>query len=428
VSIDSHGPLPDARSSVRHLRCTGCGAEQPLDVRYKCPACGAILDVVYQDDPARVRSAIAGAPRHSLWDFAELLPITTSLPPATLGEGWTPLLAAERSAAWAGIPDLWLKLESSNPTGSFKDRPVSVAVHKAREWGVEGVITASSGNAGAAVAAFAARAGVPAIVLVPADLTPGKAGQIALHGPRLLPIQGHFSRAYELASAWAQATGWYNVTSTLLSAFPTEGNKTVAYEIVSQLGRAPDWTLIPVSSGPLLVGAWKGFVELAAAGLIDRLPRMVAVQAAGCAPIARAFDRGDTEVTAWAEPVTVARGIRDPLQGYADDGSLTLRRVRESAGAVIAVDDASILEAGTLLARQEGIAAEPTGAVAVAGLMAMIADGRIAHDETAVCLVTGHGLKDLEPYSRDRVPWTPIPPNLDAMRRRLDATLQEGEP
>ena len=426
MSGDRH-PLPaGALPALLHLRCTGCGKEHPDGERYKCPACGAILDAVYRDDPSRVRGVLAGAPRRSLWDFAELLPIATDLPPATLGEGWTPLLAAERSAAWAGMAGLWLKLESSNPTGSFKDRPVSIAVHKAREWGVDGVITASSGNAGAAVAAFAARAGLPAVVLVPADLSPGKASQIALHGPRLLPIDGHFSRAYDLALAWARETGWYNVTSTLLSAYPTEANKTVAYEIVTQLGRAPDWVLIPVSSGPLLVGTWKGFVELAAAGLVDRLPRMVAVQAAGCAPIARAFDRGDADVTAWAEPVTVAAGIRDPLQGYADDGSLTLRRVRESAGAVVAVDDTRILEAGGLLARYEGVAAEPTGAVAVAGAMEMVADGRIARDETVVCLVTGHGLKDLEPYARGRAPWAPIPPDLEAMRQRLDADALEG--
>lgn len=414
------------RSSLLHLRCTGCAKEHALSERYKCPACGAILDAVYRHEPTIVQSVLAKASRRSLWDFAELLPGTTDLPPATLGEGWTPLLAAERSQAWAGITDLWLKLESSNPTGSFKDRPVSVAVHKAREWGVDGVITASSGNAGAAVAAFAARAGLPAIVLVPADLSQGKANQIALHGPRLIPVEGHFSRAYELASAWAQATGWYNVTSTLLSAYPTEGNKTVAYEIVAQLGRVPDWVLIPVSSGPLLVGSWKGFTELAAAGVIDRLPRMVAVQAAGCAPIARAFDRGDADVVAWDEPVTVAGGIRDPLQGYADDGSLTLRRVRDSAGAVIAVDDTRILEAGGLLARHEGVAAEPTGAVAVAGAMAMLFDGRISRDETVVCLVTGHGLKDLEPYSRERAPWAPIPAELEAMHRRINAYPLEG--
>lgn len=326
------------------------------------------------------------------------MPVPHHVNPVQLGEGDTPLVAAERPEAWGAVPGLRFKCETANPTGSFKDRPASVALSMARSWGVPGVVTASSGNAGASVAAYAARAGLPSVVLVPDDLPVGKASQIALYGPTLIAVRGHFSRAYDLALGWAERSGWYDVTSTLLSAFPTEGNKTVAYELWRQAPRVPDWILVPVSSGPLLVGIAKGFAELRRAGLIDREPRLVAVQAAGCAPIAAAYDDGRDDVRAWGEPSTVASGIRDPLQGYADDGTRTLETARNTGGMALAVDDHAILDAADAMARHEGVAAEPTGAVAVAGALRMIADRRIAPDHEVVCLVTGHGLKDPAAY------------------------------
>jgi threonine synthase len=425
------GGAPGAHeTSLTGLRCTGCGTLHARDERYKCPRCGAILDAEYAFGPEAVRRAIEGAVHaadRSIWTFAPLLPIAASVAPVSLGEGWTPLIRAERPEHWGGVDDLHFKVESANPTGSFKDRPVSVALTKARELGVEGVVTASSGNAGAAVAAYAARAGLPALVLVPADLPAGKAAQIALYGPRLLAVRGHFSRSYDLALAWARESGWYDVTSTLLSAFPTEGNKTVAYELWLQLRRVPDWVLVPVSSGPLLVGIWKGYRELHAAGIIETLPRMVAVQAAGCAPIARAFTDGDTVVRPWHDPATVASGIRDPLQGYADDGTLTLLRARESGGAALAVDDERILGTALAIAHQEGHAAEPTGAVAVAGAIALVEAGRIAPGDCVVCIVTGHGLKEPDAYA-DRSPrMTTVEPDLDAMRRLLAGPAQPQE-
>jgi threonine synthase len=416
------------RVALSTLVCVVCGAPAPLDRRTKCPACGGILDARYQGDAADLRAAFEAALRGRaalnagpMWRWRAFLPIASDVSPVTLGEGGTPLLRAERPERWGGVSDFWFKAETANPTGSFKDRPGAVALTKARELGVPGVVTASSGNAGASVAAYAARAGLPAIVLVPDDLPPGKAAQIALHGPVLLSVRGHFSRAYDLALAWADRSGWYDVTSSFLSAFPTEGNKTVAYELWEELGRVPDWVLVPVSTGPLLVGTLKGFDELRRAGLTDRVPRMVAVQASGCAPIARAFNAGDDEVLAWGEPRTVASGIRDPLQGYADDGTLTLRCVRSSGGAVIAVGDDAILDAAVALARHEGQAAEPTGAVALAGAIRMIHDGAIAPDDSVVCLVTGHCLKDVEAYATRLSPAVAIQPNVEALLEALAA-------
>lgn len=405
-------------SPLVSLQCTTCGAVHAPFERYKCSACGGILDAVYDTTPAAARTLLEQAVHaevRTMWAFKRLLPLSSQIEPVSLGEGWTPLLHAQRSAEWAGLSKLSLKVESANPTASFKDRPVSVALSKAREFGVEGVITASSGNAGAAVAAYAARASLPAIVLVPEGLPNAKLAHITSYGAQVFALQGHFSGAYELALGWAEASGWYDVTTTLLSAFPTEGNKTVAYELWLQQRSVPDWILIPVSAGPLLVGIWKGYQELQHAGLIDHLPRMVAVQAAGCAPIARAFARGDTTVRAWDDPITVASGIRDPLQGYVNDGSLTLRRVRESGGAAIAVTDPEILHAAAMMAQHEGQAAEPTGAVAVAGAMMMAREGRIAPDASVVCLLTGHVLKDPSALSEDGARPITIAPTVEAI-------------
>jgi threonine synthase len=388
---------------------------------YKCPDCGGILDVDYdwsaslvEDVMRSARASVGG----SMWVFQELLPVASDAVPVSLGEGLTPTIEAGH-APWGG--KLWLKLEGANPTGSFKDRPVSVAVTRARELGVPGLITASSGNAGAAVAAYAARAGLPSVTLVPEGLPAGKLAQIGAPGTRLVAVRGNFSRAYELAQAWAVDSGWLNVTTTQLSAFPTEGNKTVAYELWLQLGHVPDWVLIPVSSGPLLVGALKGFQELMAAGLTDKLPRMVAVQAEGCAPIARAFRAGLTQVHEWRQPDTIATGIKDPLQGYADDGTRTLELARASGGAAVVVSDQEILAAVRGLAKEFGVLAEPTGAVGVAGLKAVAAlnqDGPEA-DDTVVCMITGHGLKELGIIGGLVPPPPVIQPDLAALARAL---------
>ncbi len=404
-----------------HLECTVCGEAHDLDQAYKCPLCGGILDVKYDMEPATVRDAVAsaGLSAGSMWAYKALLPVRPETEPVSLGEGLTPLIEAGRSP-WQGR--LWLKLEGANPTGSFKDRPVSVALTRARELGVPGVITASSGNAGAAVAAYAARAGLPSVTLVPEGLPATKLLQIGAPGTRLVAVKGHFGRAYDLALAWAEETGWLNVTTTQLSAFPTEGNKTVAYEIWSQLGFVPDWVLIPVSSGPLLVGALKGFEELREAGLTQSVPRMVAVQAEGCAPIAQAFAGGADRVTAWSTPNTVATGISDPLQGYADDGTRTLQLARTSGGAAVAVSDELIIATQRWLAEATGVLAEATGAVSAAGLTAVAALGTPAPNagDTAVCIVTGHGLKDLTPVGAWLTAPPVIEPAIDELRRLLE--------
>lgn len=416
---------PLREMGIKSLVCTHCGLEHGLDMLYKCPACEGTLDAQYYTQPDQMRALFNSASlgkRESMWTFSPLLPVDADRRPVSLGEGWTPLLKVGNASNWFSLVDIHLKIEAANPTGSFKDRPVSVALTKACELGLSEVVTASSGNAGVSVAAYSARAGLNSVVIVPDGLPPSKLVPISLCGARVIAVRGHYSRAYQLARAWAEETGAFNVTSTLLSAFTTEGNKTVAYELWLQLKRVPDWILVPVSSGPLLVGTFKGYVEMHNAGLIDRLPRMVAVQASGCAPIARAFDRGDERVVPWDEPNTVARGIADPLQGYEDDGTLTLRRVRESGGVAMDVSDLEILEAVKMLARLEGLLVEPTGAVAAAGLKRLIASGRIKPGESAVCLITGHGLKD--PISLGRELELAKPPAIEPTIKALRSSLR----
>ncbi len=383
---------------VAHLQCSRCHTIHSSSVLYKCPKCGGILEVAYRWEgrpkSLPVEDILARRPE-SMWQFRELLPLSSHAIPVSIHEGWTPLIPTERLGRKSGMPFLWVKNEAANPTGSFKDRPVSVAVSKALELGMQGVVTASSGNAGASVAAYAAKGGLPALVLAPTTTPTGKLSQIAMCGATVVLVRGSYSDCWRLAHVVAKRLGWYNITTTFLSAFPTEGNKTVAYEIYLQLGNSvPDWVIVPVGAGPLLVGILRGFRDLVLLGLAHRVPRMVAVQAQGCAPIARAFEAGAREVTAWGVPATIASGIADSLQGYEDDGTHTLNSCRRSDGQVVSVSDEEILAAMEALAMEEGLLFEPTAAAPLAGARKLSSQGVIRPEDHIVLMGTGHGLKD----------------------------------
>jgi threonine synthase len=349
-----------------NLRCVICDATHALGPLYDCPRCGGILETVGEDD----------------------------CPPVSLGEGRTPLLRArslERTLpGFRG--EIWLKDETRNPTGSFKDRLVSAAMGRALAFGAPGVVCASSGNAGASTAAYAARAGLPAIIVVPTHTPPGKVTQIVAHGAILLLVDGHYSRSYALARALTERHGYANLTTTFLNPFAVAGLTRVGQEIAEDLG-APSHVLVPTGSGPLVRGVARGLAEA------NRATRLVAVQAEGCAPIARAFAAGATTVEAWGPPDTIASGISDPLIGYEGDGTYTLRLVRESGGCAVAVSDEALRAAMQSLARQEGLYAEPTGASPVAALPVLLEAGHLPPDSRVVCLVTGHGFKDGKAYA-----------------------------
>jgi threonine synthase len=350
------------------LACHRCDWEGALSLVQACARCGSTL-LVRMPPPGAWEGT-------GLWRYRSSLPVAGE--PVTLGEGGTPLLRG------AGA---WLKNEAANPTLSFKDRPVAVAATVARELGAEGLLCASTGNTAVSVAAYGARAGLPVVCLVPERTPLGKLGLVVAAGARLLRVAGTYSDAHALAGALAARTGWANLTTTYVNPFMLEGDKTVAFEIHEAIG-VPDAVVVPVGAGPLLGGIAKGFDELG-----DGSPRLFAVQAEGCAPIARAFAAGEP-VRAWEAPATRAGGIADPLAGYEADGDRTLAAVRDSGGAAIAVPDAEIAAAADDLARSVGLTVELSAAAALAGLRALVAGGSIREDESAVLVLTGHASKD----------------------------------
>jgi threonine synthase len=399
-------------------QCTACGASAALDLIYRCRLCGGPLDLLYDYDAISREAFDPGRASRAdgIWAHRQLLPVDPTHI-VTLGEGRTPLVRCDRLAGRLGLASVWVKDETRNPTGSFKDRPLSVAVSKARDFGASTVVTASSGNAAASMSAYAARAGLRAVVFVPADTPPGKLLQMLAVGARVVRVRGTVSDCIELTRTAATEFGWYNVTTTFENPYSAEGDKTVAYEIAADLAwRSPKWIVVPTGAGPLPVGIWKGFREMAQAGLVASLPRMVAAQAAGCAPIARAFEAGEEAVRPWDSPKTIASGIQDPLIGYSQDGTLTLQVARRSEGAAIASPDDAILRAVRLAAEAEGLYVEPTVGAAIAAVQGLAAKGAIAAEDEVVIVSTGHGLK--QPFaSQDEVTGLPeISPTGAALR------------
>lgn len=331
-----------------------------------------------------------------IWKYRELLPVLPDVEPVTLGEGGTPLLRAKNLQNIPNLPNILIKNESANPTLSFKDRPLAVALTVARQFGLNEVVCASTGNTGVAAAAYAARAGIPCTVYAPVSTPEEKRAVMESYGARLRLIDGTFSDAYAAAGAEALERGAFNLTSTYLNPFMVEGDKTVAYEIVEQYGGVPDWIVIPVGAGPLLAGCYKGFREMKEAGFIDRLPRMAGVQAAGCAPIVEAFESGKRAVEPWMKPVrTKASGIADPLAFYPGDGTRTLSVILESGGTAIAVEEERLLRVRKRLAETEGLLAELSSVTAVAAVEIMAEKRIVTEQQTVVAVVTGHGLKDM---------------------------------
>ena len=359
---------------VAGLRCLSCGTLSAAALTYRCPQCGGIL---------RVERAM---PVSGRWERRDFVSDTV-----TLGEGETPLREVRPSLLHPDFTGLLLlKDETRNPSGSFKDRLVAASMSRALEMGVEGVICASSGNAGAAVACYAANAGIPAIIVCPESTPDGKVAQIAAYGATFHREPGDYSRSFRKGQVLATETGYANLTTTYLNAYVVDALRLVGQEIALALvGDTPDWVSIPTSSGPLVHGVYQGFADHGAA-----MPRLVAAQSAGCAPIASAHASGADAVSPWLNPVTVASGISDPLAQYPEEGNLTLSLVRDTGGIGIAVPDADILVAMRDLARRAGLFSEPTGATSLAAMRRLYADGRLRDGDTVVCIITGHGSKD----------------------------------
>ena len=381
-----------------HLECSRPCESGPLDPRlpHHLCACGAPLLARYDLDAVRAwrRETLRDRPP-TLWRYRELLPVFEGETPITLGEGFTPLLHAPRLGRDLGLTRLYVKDESPNPTNSFKARGQSTAVTRALGVGATTLSVPTAGNAGCAMAAYAAAAGIEARVFMPRDVKRPFVDESTLLGAHVELVDGLITDAGRIAAERGGPLGWYDV-STLKEPYRLEGKKTMAFELAEQLEwRWPDVIVYPAGGGTGLIGMWKGFEELEAIGWVPRgkRPRMVAVQAEGCAPIVRAFDQGLDAGVPIPNAHTIADGLRVPR---AVGDFLMLRAIRESGGTAVAVSDASMVDGMRRLGRREGISAAPEGGATLAALDALVAAGWIARDEVVVLFNTGGALKYLD--------------------------------
>jgi threonine synthase len=385
-------------SFFSHLECSvPCGAPA-LDPRHRhhlC-ACGAPLLASYDLDAARgwSRDSLKGRPP-TMWRYRELMPIFDGEEPVTLGEGFTPLVHARTLGARLGLSRLYIKDESLNPTNSFKARGQSAAITRARALGATTISLPSAGNAGNAAAAYAARAGLRTHVFLPRDVKPPFIRECELYGADVTLVDGLISDAGRIAAERGSAQGWYDV-STLKEPYRVEGKKTMAFELAEQMEwRWPEWIVYPTGGGTGLVGMWKAFEEIERIGWVTPgvRPRMVSVQAEGCAPIVRAYETGDAKAEPWEGAATIADGLRVPR---AIGDFLMLRAIRESGGTAVAVPDKAMVEGMREIGQAEGVSAAPEGGAALAAIKRLVADRLIRPHHVVVLFNTGGALKYLD--------------------------------
>jgi len=376
------------------LRCIDCGADYaPKDVLYLCSKCKGLLDVVLKYDEVDVEKLHLKPFNTDLqvWKYRELLPIEDYTQVISLGEGGTKLYRCLRIGNVIGLGKLYVKNEGGNPTGSFKDRGMTVGVTRALELGAKATACASTGNTSASLAAYSAKAGLNCIVLIPSGkIAIGKLAQAVAHGAKVIAIKGDFDHALKLIRDLCEKHSIYLLNS--INPYRLEGQKTLAYEVFEQLGcRIPDVMVVPVGNAGNISAIWKGFKELKLLGVTDKLPRMIGVQAAGAAPIASMMAKGMKQLEPVEKPETIATAIRI---GYPVNWKKAVRAVNESKGAVTVVTDEEIVEAQKAAARLEGLFIEAASAASIAGLKRALQEGIVDKDEVVVCVATGHGLKD----------------------------------
>lgn len=386
---------------VTHLECAYTGERYEADTVHNLSRAGKPLLVRYDLEGVRkvlTREALAGRPQ-DLWRYRELLPVRRVEDIVSLGEAVTPLVPLPKLAAKLGAAELLVKDEGRLPTGSFKARGLVMAVSMAKAFGIKHMAMPTNGNAGAALAAYATRAGIKTTIFCPEDTPEVNVSEIELQGATVHRVNGLIDDCGKIVGEGKAKVGWFDV-STLKEPYRIEGKKTMGLELAEQLGwEVPDVIFYPTGGGTGLIGMWKAFAELEAIGLIgSKRPRMVAVQAAGCAPMVRAYEAGEEHAPRWEDAHTVASGIRVP-QAVGD--FLILRAVRESGGFAIAVPDDAIQAALNEAAREEGFLLCPEGAATYAAYRQALADGRVSRDERAVLFNCATGLKyPLPPVSR----------------------------
>ncbi|MGD0689192.1 MAG: threonine synthase [Candidatus Bathyarchaeia archaeon] len=414
------------KSFLKLMKCARCGREYE-------PGSGAIrcanhddgrLDIFYDYEALRGAINIEALSRrpNGVWKYRELLPINDPKNIVSLGEGGTPFLRAHRLGEKLGLDNLWLLDDTRNPTASFKDRPMTVGVSKAVELGYRTVVSASSGNAAAALSAYSAKAGLRCITFVPEMTSIGKLAQLTMYGAHVVKVRGLESGedpTVRMLKAVCDQNNWYPCPSFgPMNPYQAEGPKTMSYEIVEGLGwEVPNWVFVPVGAGGALAGNWKGYLDFQNLGFIKSMPRMAAVQSTGCAPVIRAYEQGadPKNIVPWEMADSIATGLMDP---YPWDGDAALVAIRNSHGAAVAVSNDEILEAQRKLAKYEGIFAEPSGVTSLAGVIKEREN--IDRADCVVVEITGSGLKDPNVATRG-MPEIPI---IDASMQELDRVLK----
>ena len=385
-------------SFVAYLECWQCHAHFPSATVQNLCFCGGPLAVRYDLEALRKswsRNQVEQGPK-SMWRYSPALPVTKPESVITLGEGFTPLLPTRRIGGVIGANDLWVKDDGVNPTGSFKARGMACAISMAVELGINKVALPSAGNAASAAAAYAARAGIEANIFMPKDVPKSNYVECVAAGAKVTLVDGLINDCGKIVTSRKDAEGWFEI-STQKEPYRVEGKKTMGYELAEQFGwTLPDVILYPTGGGVGLIGMWKAFDELEALGWIgSKRPKMIAVQAAGCQPVVRAYEAGEKRSQLWEGAETVASGLRvpKPLGDF-----LILDAVRQSKGTAIAVSDDELLNAGLRLATEEGIFAAPEGAACIIAVQKLISSGFLSGSEKIVIYNTGAGVKYLEAY------------------------------
>ncbi|HSQ19108.1 MAG TPA: threonine synthase [Blastocatellia bacterium] len=405
-------------TNVAGLKCVECRREHRVgETEYVCASCEGNLDVVYDYDRVRSRitkSSLAGDRNFTIWRYRALLPISeaSATPPLTVG--WTPVYECEEIARRCGLKQVLIKDDGRNPTASFKDRPSALAVVKAQEAGAKIITTASSGNAGSALAGMCASVGMESIILVPASTPAAKIAQLQIYGATVVLVEGTYDQAYDLCIEAARRFGWYQ-RSTGFNPFTREGKKTAALEISEQLNwDLPDKVIVPVGDGNIISGLWKGFNDFHEIGFIKRLPQMIGVQSETASAIVDAAN-GDGVVRerpshTIADSINVARPR---------DATMALRAIRESGGRGLKVTDDEILSAIPTLARATGVFVEPAAAASYAGFLRLCDTGAIESGERVLLMLTGNGLKDVDAARLKVKQPLLVGPDIDELTRRL---------
>jgi threonine synthase len=386
-------------SNLTGFSCIECARLfRVSEIEYVCPECGGNLDVLY--DYAGIgkrltRESLAADRNYTIWRYRALLPVEDSWPVPPLAVGWTPVYDCQRLAGELGVKQLFIKDDGRNPTASFKDRPSALAVVKAGEAGARVITTASSGNAGSALAGMCASVGMESVIFVPTYAPPAKIAQLQIYGARVVLVEGSYDDAFDLCLVAGRRYGWYQ-RSTGFNPYTAEGKKTAALEIGEQLNwEIPDKVFVGVGDGNIIGGMWKGFNDLHCLGLIDRLPQMIGVQAEGSSALVDAVN-GDGIVR-----VGPAHTVADSINvGKPRDATRAIRAMRESGGCGVKVSDDQIIMAIGRLARSTGVFVEPAGAASFAGFLKLCESGAVKPDERVLLMLTGNGLKDIETARR----------------------------